>query len=89
MLGRWCYFVLTAAGANVGRRTTAAHKGCVLRCCTPQKHSTSSSRFQAGQRSSLKSTLRHTAAVQIAGDWLRHWVVHGGTLAMAKTEDVL
>jgi hypothetical protein len=27
--------------------------------------------------------------VQIAGDWLRYGVVHGGTLAKAKTEDVL
>jgi hypothetical protein len=58
-------------------------------CCTPQKHSTSSSQFQAGQRSSLKGTLRYYSRVQIAGDWLRHWGVHGGTLAKAKTEDVL
>jgi hypothetical protein len=61
MLGRrpTAVDVLTAAGANVGRhyRTARTRVGC-----TPQKHSTSSSQFQAGQRSSLKDTLRYTAA---------------------------
>jgi hypothetical protein len=75
---------------SCGRKCRSAHyRSAQGLCCTPQKHSTSSSQFQAGQRSSLKDTLRYTAAVQIAGDWLRHWVVHGGTLAKAKAEDVL
>jgi hypothetical protein len=81
MLGRWTTSSQLRAQMSVG---ALPHRTRVV------LHSAEAQRLEQSVpgRSAFESK-RHATVVQIAGDWLRHWVVHGGTLAKAKAEDVL